>query len=123
MKMARILSIVTYGYGAFVIFLSAVFVSAVFWPLNRFVGWLMFEYNPNPPVWITVTGTVVLVLAVYGLISAIFFIVETARIISRKTGERKEKLNSSRSRFSNEHSLPCAFSLASWGLFSVRAFR
>jgi hypothetical protein len=91
MKVARILSILTYGYGAFVILLSAVFVSAVFWPLNRFVGWLMFEYNPNPPVWITVSGTVVLVLAVYGLISAIFFIVETARIILEKIGERKWK--------------------------------
>ena len=62
----------------------AMFFSMRFLVLNGFVGWLLFEYNPNPPVWLTITGTVALILVVYGFISAIFFIGETARIIMIK---------------------------------------
>ncbi len=87
MRLKKILFTVTYVWGAIFTVLLGLFLIG-WWPMVRFVSWLMFEWV-IPPNWLGVIGIVFLALLIYGLVSAVLFIDDSARI-REKIGKRKK---------------------------------
>ncbi len=81
--LVKILSIVTYAFGAFSLTFLISFRHIYSW--NRFVSWLLFEWV-IPPQSLAIIGTAFFVLAIYSVISMLFFIGVSLRFAAGKIG-------------------------------------